>query len=129
MTADEIKSKFPRASESFIRANLSAAAGLRSTEHGEPAVALAAGGEGEAQGGGCPVVRFEIRRKKLLDVDAKYAAVKFLLDGIVATGTVAGDKEGQITLEVNQRKAAKGEAEFTEITIFTAPEKTKEKSE
>lgn len=92
--------------------------GLSDAQHSEPAVELAGGGEGETQGGRCPLVRFTLRRKAILDVDAKYASVKHILDGIVATGIVAGDKEGQITLEVIQQKVAKGEKEVTEIEVF-----------
>ena len=118
MSPDEIRKYFPHASASVLRANLGTAAGLHPAEHSQPAVALAQGRQGKAPRRGCPVVRFEISRHRLLDVDAKYAAVKHLLDGIVATGIVAGDKEGQIELEVIQQKASKNEAETTVIKVF-----------
>lgn len=62
--------------------------------------------------------RFTLRRKKLLDVDAKYASVKDLLDCLTISGIIRGDKEGEITLEVNQEKITKGETEETEIEVL-----------
>ena len=117
MTREEIKSRWPHATESTIRRNLDRDPELRPPEPRQQAIPLAARGKGEAQGGGCPIVSFAMRRERLLDVDAKYAAVKHLLDGVVATGIVAGDKEGQISLEVTQTKCLKGETEITVVTI------------
>lgn len=72
---------------------------------------------GEAQGPGCPVVRFRLRRVQLLDVDAKYASVKDLLDGLSNSGLIHGDKEGQVRLEVEQEKVASYALERTLIEI------------
>jgi hypothetical protein len=72
---------------------------------------------GEAPGAGCPRVRFTLRRCKLLDVDAKYASVKDLLDSLTYAGLIPGDKEGQIHLEVIQFKADTYSDEATEIEI------------
>jgi hypothetical protein len=58
--------------------------------------------EEETRGAECPVVRFTLCRIRLLDVDAKYASVKDVLDGLTAAGLIHGDKEGQVRLEVNQ---------------------------
>ena len=63
-------------------------------------------------------VRFTLHRKKLLDIDAKYASVKYPLDFLAICGIISGDREGQITLEVNQRKIKKGEIEQTEIEVM-----------
>ena len=73
--------------------------------------------EEEARGSRCPVVRFRLCRVKLLDVDAKYASVKDLLDGLTAAGCIHGDKEGQIRLEVEQIKVSSYTSECTEIEI------------
>ncbi len=78
---------------------------------------LAGGGEGEAQSSRCVPVRFTLYRIRLLDVDAKYGSVKDLLDCVVASGLVAGDKEGQINLEVSQVKVKTKQEERTEIVI------------
>lgn len=56
----------------------------------------------ETRGAKCPVVRFTLCRIRLLDVDAKYASVKDLLDGLTAACLIHGDKEGQVRLEVEQ---------------------------
>lgn len=73
--------------------------------------------EEEARGSGCPVVRFRLCRVKLLDVDAKYASVKDLLDCITTIGWIHGDKEGQVRLEVEQVKVSSYASERTEIEI------------
>lgn len=73
---------------------------------------------GKAQSPGLLHCRFTLKRKSLLDIDAKYASVKDLLDCLVIAGIVCGDKEGQITLEVNQFKVAKGEIETTKIEVL-----------
>ena len=80
---------------------------------------LARHGAGKAQGPECPLVRFTLRRVKLLDVDAKYGSVKDLLDGCTIAGLIRGDKEGQIRLEVEQEKVGHYEQEETIIFIDT----------
>jgi hypothetical protein len=79
---------------------------------------LEANREGEAQGSGCPHVRFLLCRVRLLDIDAKYHSVKDLLDGLSIAGVIRGDQEGQITLEVNQTKVAHYKDEQTLIEIY-----------
>ncbi len=83
----------------------------------ERQASLAGDSEGKAQGAGCPVVRFTLRRVKLLDVDAKYASVKDLLDGLAIAGIIRGDKEGEIRLEVEQVKVGHYEEERTVIEV------------
>ena len=70
---------------------------------------------GEAKSVGVPHVRFTLLRVRLLDVDAKYASVKDLLDGLAHAGLISGDKEGEITLEVVQEKVAHFAEEKTVI--------------
>lgn len=79
---------------------------------------LAGGDEGEAPCPGLRHVRFTLVRKRLLDVDAKYASTKDILDFLATCGVIRGDKEGEITLEVNQRRIIKGESENTVIEVF-----------
>lgn len=64
-----------------------------------------------------PHVRFLLRRVRLLDVDAKYASIKDLLDGLQIAGCISGDKEGQITLQVDQEKVGSYAEEKTVIEI------------
>lgn len=79
---------------------------------------LESGGEGKARSPGCPLVRFTLCRVRLLDVDAKYHSCKDLLDGLAIAGLIRGDKEGEITLEVNQAKVQSYEDEITLIEII-----------
>jgi hypothetical protein len=83
--------------------------------------ALARSDAGETQGSRLLHCRFTLVRKSLLDVDAKYASVKDLLDCLVFSGVIPGDKEGQITLEVIQRKTNKAEPKQTEIEVEEIP--------
>jgi len=76
---------------------------------------------GEAQGPSCVQVCFTLHRVRLLDVDAKYSSVKDLLDCLVNSGFLAGDKEGQVDLEVRQVKVKTMAEERTEIEIETPP--------
>ena len=54
-------------------------------------------------------------RKRLCDPDN--LSPKGLIDCLRYCGAIPGDEPDKITLEVSQRKAEKGEAERTEITI------------
>lgn len=91
--------------------------GLPNTEHSQQAPALARNRKGKAQSTGCPAVRYTLCRVRLLDVDAKYASVKDTLDGLRIAGFIRGDKEGEITLEVEQVKVGSYAEERTEIMI------------
>jgi hypothetical protein len=73
--------------------------------------------QGKVSGFRMPHVRFLLRRVRLLDVDAKYASVKDLLDGLQIAGCISGDKEGQITLQVDQEKVGSYVEEKTVIEI------------
>ena len=118
MTRHELTKRYPRASESFIRANLSVDASIPDAEQRERPKALARSDEGKTQRPRLLHCRFTLCRKSLLDIDAKYASVKDLLDCLVFSGVIPGDKEGQITLEVNQKKIIKGQNEETVIEVF-----------
>jgi hypothetical protein len=50
-------------------------------------------------------------------VDAKYASIKDLLDGLQHAGILYGDKEGQVRLEVEQVKVKQYSEESTIIEI------------
>jgi len=118
MTRNEITRRYPNASESFIRANLSTDVAVPDAQQCECAETLARSDGGEAQGPGLRHCRFTLVRKQLLDVDAKYASVKDLLDCLTIARVIQGDKEGEITLEVNQRKVVKKEPEKTIIEVY-----------
>ena len=108
VNAADLKQRFPNASEAFIRANISAGAALPDAQQRERPQELEGRNEGETPRPGLRHVCFTLHRKKLLDVDAKYASVKDLLDCLAISGVIRGDKEGEITLEVNQQKTICG---------------------
>lgn len=121
MTHDDLKAKgfFLQPDGSWSkRSPVPPRAALPDTEQRQRPKALARGDEGEAPRPGLRHCRFTLIRKQLLDVDAKYASVKDLLDCLATAGVIRGDKEGEITLEVNQRRIAKGESENTVIEVF-----------
>lgn len=70
-----------------------------------------------------PHVRFTLCRTRLLDVDAKYDSIKDLLDGLQYAGLIPGDREDQITLEVEQIKVAHRKDEMTRIEIENIDDK------
>lgn len=90
--------------KSYERNNFQTDDSISHSEQCERPQALATSGEGEAPRPGLRHCRFTLRRQKLLDVDAKYASVKDLLDCLAIAGIIRGDKEGEITLEVIQEK-------------------------
>ena len=99
------------------RNNFHTDAAVSNSEQRECPQALAGRDEGEAPRPGLRHCRFTLCRKKLLDVDAKYASVKDLLDCLAIAGVIRGDKEGEITLEVNQEKVKLCD-EQTVIEVF-----------
>ena len=107
------------------RPPVQARAALPDAEQRQRPEALARRDEGEAPRPGLLHVRFTLIRKQLLDVDAKYASVKDLLDCLATAGVIRGDKEGEITLEVIQRRITKGESEQTVIEVFEIENRSK----
>ena len=61
------------------------------------------------------LVRFVSVRKRLCDPDN--LSVKWLLDSLRYASVIPGDEPEKISLEVSQRRCAKGEIEKTEIAI------------
>ena len=76
----------------------------------------------EEQEGGASRVHLRIVsiRKRLLDPDN--LSVKWLIDCLRYSSIIRGDEPDKITLQVEQRKCSKGEAEATEIWL-TFPQK------
>ena len=108
-----LETLFPRASKAFLEAN----AQLSNPKPSKQKGALGANGSGKTQSTRRPHVCFTLCRTKLLDVDAKYGSIKDLLDSLQYAGLVSGDREDQITLEVQQEKVAHRSEERTEIII------------
>ena len=88
---------------------------ISDTKQSECEKTLEVGGRGEAQGSRLLHVCFTLHREQLLDVDAKYSSTKDLLDFLATCGIIPGDREDQITLEVNQIKS---KDEKTVIEIY-----------
>jgi hypothetical protein len=120
MLRHEILQRYPNASESFIRANLDPddsrqAAVLERPPKHEPLAAH----QGKKGTAAKLLVRFVSVRKRLLDPDN--VSCKWTLDALRYAGIISGDEPEKITLEVNQRKAGKGEPEQTIIEIYEFP--------
>ena len=114
----DIRRLFPHASRSLLEAN---ARRIPDAEPAKPARkvgALDVADEGEAPRTGCPAVRFTLFRVNLLDVDAKHGSCKDLLDALRYAGAIYGDREGEITLEVEQVKVRHYAEEKTEIEVI-----------
>lgn len=72
--------------------------------------------EAKASNSGAVHIRFVSVRKRLLDPDN--ISEKWVLDCLRFANIIRGDEPDKITLETTQRKAAKTEAEHTEVTIY-----------
>jgi hypothetical protein len=75
--------------------------------------------EGEEGGAGRVHLRIVSTRKRLLDPDN--LSVKWLIDCLRYARIIQGDEPDKITLQVEQRKCAKGESEATQIFITLPP--------
>ena len=116
MTRNDIIKRYPRASESFIKANLDADHSGQDAVLERPArhesLAAHKGEEGTA---GRIFIRFVSVRKRLLDPDN--LSQKWLLDCLRYCQIIDGDEPEKISIETTQRKAIKGEIERTIIEI------------
>lgn len=116
MTREEILSRYPRASESFLKANLTV-----ENSRENPKLEFAPSHDSlethPSQEGstGKLHIRFISHRQRLCDPDN--LSVKWLLDCLRYCGAIAGDEPEKITLEVTQQKVKLKSDEFTEILI------------
>jgi len=117
MTRNEILRRFPKATESFIQANLDVDNTRPDAVMERPAIhePLAAN-QGEERATGKLFIRFVSVRKRLLDPDN--LAEKWLLDCLRYCRAIRGDEPEKISIETTQRKATKGEIEHTEIAVW-----------
>lgn len=114
MNHEQIQRLFPNASRSLFEAN----AQIPDAKPTQQTRALVADDAREAPRTGCAHVRYTLRRVRFLDVDAKYASTKDTLDSLATAGLIRGDREGEITLEVNQQKVGSYKEEETIIEII-----------
>ena len=117
MNREEIIRRYPHASESFIRANLSAdnsgpVAKLESNPGDAPLEAE------KVQRPACErfLVRVTSIRKRLLDEDN--LCEKFHVDLCRYAGIIPDDSPARVKIEVCQIKAARGVAETISVEVF-----------
>lgn len=124
MTADQLRERFPNASEQFIRANASDYA-VRAVSHPKSkhlkAPALGATAPRTAPSVQRAVVRFVGFRVRPLDPDNFAGSVKDLLDGLRHAALISGDEPWRIRLETEQVKVPSFKNERTEIVIERLP--------
>lgn len=142
MTYEELKTRFPHASEEFLRANTTDAprsvrgsvkrvtvarttvdAGiLHPVTESLPREALERHAPTESGGSHSPKqrpkVHFTLYRVALLDPDNKWASVKFLLDAMRYAGLIPNDRECDIEMIVTQQKVAHRSEEGTGVEIL-----------
>ncbi len=117
MTREEIIKRYPRASESFIRANLSVGdTGPVAKLECDPCHAPLAKEKVQRSTGKRFLVCITSIRKRLLDQDN--LAEKYHVDLCRYAGIIPDDSPAQIEIQTGQRKAIKGEEEHTVIEIF-----------
>ena len=123
MTYDELATKFPNASESFMRANSSAPVDENiDKDSGQAAKSKRSAGDaplGQKQIQKTDTARFLISylnaRKRLLDADNLMS--KYQTDMLRYCGFIEDDNAAQVKIVTSQRKVEKDEEEWIEITI------------
>ena len=120
MTRDELKRRYPNASQSFLKANADPGGTLSHPvpeRHQAPALGTAV--SGETQGDERITVRFIGYRVRPLDPDNFAGSVKDLLDGLRHANLISGDEPWRIILETEQVKVSSYKEERTEIQIVS----------
>ena len=114
-----LKQLFPNASKSFYNANKTRfdPPRIHSPQPLKQTRTLVNCDERKAQSSRLPSVRFILCRTRPLDPDAKFASVKNLLDGLQYAGLIPGDRENQISLQVDQIKVPHRSQHQTVIEI------------
>ena len=116
MTINEIKRRFPKASDAFIRANLSAdVAAPSAIVECHPSHEPLATEEIQGSTGKGFFVRVTSYRSRLLDEDN--LCEKYLVDLLRYCGVLPDDAPGVCKIEVGQTKTRKGEQEKTVIEV------------
>ena len=115
MTPNEIKRRFPNASASLLAAN-SEGAGPNPKLERTPGDAALGASQAQKADSGRVHLRIVSIRKRLLDPDN--LSPKWTIDALRYCRIIRGDEPDKITLEVSQRKAAKGEEEHTLIEVY-----------
>jgi len=120
VTRQQITERYPNASESFIRANLSpdnsrATPKLESNSRHEPLAEEKAEGRNRQR----VLVRVTSIRSRLLDEDN--LCEKYHVDLLRYAGVISGDSAAEVKIETGQRKVQKGEVERIVIEVYDTP--------
>lgn len=120
MTENEIRRRFPNASQATIRRNKTGSSASspkpEQVVRHEP-VAKKAGEASHTKSIPCRVVRITSYRRRLLDFDNLAGGCKYFLDCCKYAQLIPDDRPQDITLKVNQVKVKTEAEERTEITI------------
>jgi hypothetical protein len=112
MNADELRKRFPNASQSFLAQNSGQVAVAKRDFSHEPLAAS----EIPAPLTGRVHIRITSRRRRLIDPDNVYA--KATVDCLRRAGIIRDDSEADISLETRQEKVGSKEPEETVIEIY-----------
>jgi hypothetical protein len=115
----QLRQLFPNASKSCLAANPENPRPVAKPQLPDRAGELALARKAEKARSDRVHIRFTSVRKRLLDPDN--VIPKWTLDALRYAGVIRGDEPEKITLEVTQRKVAKGEEEHTLVEIFENP--------
>lgn len=115
MTPNELKRRFPNASQSMVEANCSVS---HAESKRDEAPTLGRTVPGKKESIPSITVRFVGYRVRPLDPDNFAGSVKDLLDGLRHAQLIPGDESWQIKLETEQVKVSKFSEEKTEILIL-----------
>ncbi len=118
MNASQLRARFPRASEDFIRENSTPDTPIRyaEPERHTPA-ALEKMAEGKEKGMGRVILRFIGYRVRPLDPDSFAGSTKDLIDGLRYAHLIRDDNFREIILKTTQVKVASFAEERTEVEI------------
>lgn len=118
MTRDELKARYPNASDSFIRRNLDAANSVPNPQPEPPVRNVAQKSDAcEERGSKCIKVRVTSFRCRLLDIDNLAGGSKFLIDALRYQGFIRDDSPDAIELSFAQFKVRKRSQEETIVII------------
>ena len=117
MNADELKRKFPRASQSFIKINFPDG-NTRPIDKLEPSPRVRPLAKKKDEGSTCQrfLVRITAFRHRLLDEDN--ICEKYYVDLCRYAGIIPNDAPDQVSIESKQKKVRKSEKERVIIEIY-----------
>lgn len=124
MTREQLLARFPRASETFLKANADDSPLHTSIEKRPEKPPLVGVLPGAPPGVPGPAKRHLLRCRifSCRPLDASNYELKYLEDGLVEAGLLPGDAWDQVEIHVRSEKVHRKADERTEITIEPIPE-------